>query len=141
MLRSLVVLVVAVVAAVAVTTSAFAGKPTREPLFIEDIALPDTCPFPVLIEVTANKEYVTFFPDGRIHVTGKLFVRITNLDTGESLDVNISGPGLIWPDSERIHGRSLFLAFPEDVGGPGIVLTTGRVDVIRGEDGPSTSSW
>jgi len=121
-------------AALVVATAASAEKPIREPV-LDDIDLEDLCAFPVLLEVTANKEYVTFFSDGRIHVNGKLFVRVTNLDTGESLDLNISGPAVISPDSERGVGRGLLLLRPGEAGGPGLVLTTGRVDFIRAEDG------
>jgi hypothetical protein len=42
---------------------------------------------------------------------------------------------LISPESERIHGRGLLILFPEDVDGPGLILTAGRLDIIRGEDG------
>lgn len=135
MTRSLRLFVATALVALLAATAASAGKPVREPLFLEGFELPKVCAFPVFIEITANKEFVTFFEDGRIHVTGKLFARLTNLDSGESLDLNISGPALISPDSERIHGRGLFILFPEDVGGPGLVLTTGRLDIIRGEDG------
>jgi len=93
------------------------------------------CKFPVRIEITANKEYVKFFSDGRLLVNGKLFVRITNLNTGKSMDVNISGPANVTLTSERNMGRGLLLLFPEDAGGPGLFLNTGRLDVIRGEDG------
>jgi hypothetical protein len=93
----------------------------------------------VLVEFTAAKEYVTFFSDGRIRVTGKLFVRLTNLDEPENtMLLNISGPAIISPLQERYAGRGLFLLFPEDVSGPGLVLTTGRVVVVRGEDGFAT---
>jgi hypothetical protein len=111
------------------------GKPIREPLFSEGFDLPNVCDFPVAIEITANKEFVTFFDDGRIHVTGKLFATVTNAESGESLDINISGPALISPESERGGGRLLLILFEEDVEGPGLLLTTGRVDIIRGEDG------
>jgi hypothetical protein len=57
------------------------------------------------------------------------------MDSGESLELNISGPAVITADSERIFGRGLFFLFPEDAGGPGLILTTGRVDVIRAADG------
>jgi hypothetical protein len=114
--------------------AASAAQPIREPLFYEDQVL-TLCSFPVLVEFTANKEYVTVFED-RILVTGKLFVRLTNLDDPtNSLDLNISGPTYISELGERYAGRGLFLLFPEDVGGPGLILTTGRVDVVRGEDG------
>jgi hypothetical protein len=112
--------------------AATAAQPIREPLLIEDDVL-TLCSFPVLLEVIANKEYVTFFEDGRLLVTGKLFVRLTNGDN--SLTLNISGPAHISDLGERYAGRGLFLLFPEDVGGPGLVLTTGRVDVVRAEDG------
>jgi hypothetical protein len=135
MTRSLRLLVAAALVALLAATAASGARPVREPIFFEDFLAEGICPFPVLIEVTANKEFVTFFKDGRIHVTGKLFARVTNLNSDESLDLNISGPALISAESERLHGRGLFIAFPEDVGGPGLVLTTGRVDVIRGEDG------
>jgi hypothetical protein len=117
------------------TGAAGAAQPIREPLVIEDEQFNNLCPFPVLLEITANKEYVKFFSDGRLFVNGKLFVRITNLQTGESLDANVSGPAHITLLNERGAGRGIFLLFPEDVGGPGIILGTGRVDVVRGEDG------
>jgi hypothetical protein len=116
-------------------TTASADKPIREPIFLDDIELSGFCAFPVLLEVTANKEFVTFFSDGRLHVNGKLFARVTNLSTGKSLDLNISGLAVISPDSERGLGRGLLLLFPGDAGGPGLVLTTGRVDIIRAENG------
>ena len=115
--------------------AASAAQPIREPLVIEDEDFNNLCPFPVRLEITANKEYVKFFSDGRILVNGKLFVRVTNLDTGESLDANVSGPAQITPLSERGAGRGIFLLFPQDVGGPGLILVTGRTDTVRGEDG------
>jgi hypothetical protein len=135
MVRSITALAAAVVVALLAVTGASGGKPVREPLFIEGFELPNICRFPVFIDVTANNEFVTFFDDGRVHVTGKLFVTVTNMDSGESLELNISGPAVISPDSERILGRALLFLFPEDVDGPGLILTTGRVDIIRGEDG------
>jgi hypothetical protein len=116
-------------------STALAAGPIREPLVIEDEDFNNLCAFPVRLEITANKEYVKFFSDGRILVNGKLFVRITNLVTRESLDANVSGPAHITLVSERSMGRGIFLLFPEDVGGPGLVLVTGRVDVVRAEDG------
>jgi hypothetical protein len=124
-----------VILAVFGASASLGAQPIREPLVIEDEDFNNLCAFPVRLEITANKEYVKLFSDGRIFVNGKLFVRITNLDTGESLDVNVSGPAHITLVSERSAGRGIFLLFPQDVGGPGLILTTGRVDVVRGEDG------
>jgi hypothetical protein len=115
-------------------TAALAAPPTREPLVLEDFVAENVCSFPVLVEATANKEFVTFFDDGRILVTGKLFVRLTNVETGKSLELNISGPVTI-TETEVIRGRGLLILFPEDAGGPGLLLTSGRVVLIRGEDG------
>jgi hypothetical protein len=133
--RRILFLAAAALLAVCAAGAALAAQPIREPLVIEDEDFNNLCPFPVRLEITANKEYVKFFSDGRILVNGKLFARITNLNTGESLDVNISGPAHITLVSERAAGRGIWLLFPEDVGGPGLILTTGRVDVVRGEDG------
>lgn len=134
MTRSLTVLVAAALLFLAWTTTAASdGKPIREPVFFEDFVVENVCPFPVLIETTANKEFVTIFED-RILVTGKLFTRLTNLETGESLELNISGPATI-SETEVLRGRGLLILFPEDAGGPGLVLTAGRVELIRGEDG------
>jgi hypothetical protein len=124
----------AVLAVLVAAAAALAAPPTREPLFLEDFVVEDACSFPVLIEVTANKEYVTLFDDGRILITGKLFARVTNLDTGTSLDLNISGPVTV-TDREVIRGRGLLILFPQDVDGPGLLLTSGRVVLIRAEDG------
>ena len=135
MTRSLKTLAAATLVFFVAVTAAWADRPQREPLLSEGFDLPGICSFPVSIEITANKEFVTFFSDGRLLVTGKLFARLTNLDTGKTLDLNISGPAFIDPDSERIAGRGLFILVPEDVDGPGLVLTTGRLDIIRGEDG------
>jgi hypothetical protein len=67
-------------------------------------------------------------------VSGKFKVRLTNTDTRTSLDLNVSGPALLAP-VERYAGRSIVILFPFDAGGPGMVLTTGRVDIVRAEDG------
>jgi hypothetical protein len=127
--------VAGVVLAAIGASASLADQPIREPLVIEDADFKNLCAFPVRLEISANEEYVKFFSDGRILVNGKLFVRATNLDTGESLDLNVSGPAQITLVSERSTGRGIYLLFPEDAGGPGLILTTGRVDVVRGEDG------
>jgi hypothetical protein len=126
-------LALAAVFSLLAAAAAFGAKPIREPLFFEDFVVEDVCPFPVLLEATANKEYVKVFDD-RIMVNGKLFTRLTNLETQESLELNISGPATI-STTEVLRGRGLLILFSEDAGGPGLVLTAGRVELIRGEDG------
>ena len=77
-----------------------ARPPDREPVpdARDEYAAGVVCAFPTLIETTANKEKATTFYDRegnvvRQLVTGKLRMRITNTATGESIDVNVSGPG------------------------------------------------
>ena len=132
--RSIVVFAAALLTLLAASTT-LAAPPVKEPLVIEDADFDNLCAFPVRIEITANKEYVKFFSDGRLLVNGKLFARITNLETDESMDVNISGPAHITLTTERTMGRGILLLFPQDATGPGLLLLTGRVDIIRGEDG------
>jgi hypothetical protein len=70
-----------------------------------------------------------------VHVSGRLVVRLTNLDDPANvLTLNISGPALLAPE-ERFFGRSLNPFFSTDAGGPGLIFTTGRVDIVRAEDG------
>jgi hypothetical protein len=114
--------------------AATAAQPIREPVIYEDFVAENVCDFPVLIEIVANKQYVTVFPD-RLVFTGKLFARLTNTVTGESLDLNISGPGFVSTAGESLRGRGLLILFEEDAGGPGLRLVSGKVDIIRAEDG------
>jgi hypothetical protein len=131
---ALAVLAATCVSALAVG-AATAAPPDREPLLLEDGELEGACPFLVGIEILANKEYVTFFSNGRILVTGKLFVRLTNADKPTNhISVNISGAAHI-TTFERLTGHNLIFLFPFDAGGPAMLLTTGRVDIVRAEDG------
>jgi hypothetical protein len=137
MIRSLLLLATAAVAAFAFATAASADKPIHEPIDLEGFVLEDSCPFPVLLEVTESNAHVTVFSDGRMHFTGKIFVRLTNLDDPDHVvELNISGPGFISAEgAERGGGRGLVLLRPGEAGGPGVVLVTGRLDIVRGEDG------
>ncbi len=82
---------------------ALADKPTREPVPAAEplrFAAGEVCAFPVLIEVPESKTKVLTFTDDsgtplRQLITGKLRLRVTNLATGESLVVNVSGPGFL----------------------------------------------
>jgi hypothetical protein len=71
----------------------------------------NVCSFPVLITSLTNNEVLTTYSDGRQTVTGQLTVRLTNVNTGQSIDVNISGPVTYTPTSEGFiavfRGRSL----------------------------------
>lgn len=84
--------VVVVVGAVALTPSAFAGKPTREPLPIADEEFSGVCSFTVARQVLVNRSVLTTYSDGDLRITGTFKQRLTNLTTGEFIDVNSSGP-------------------------------------------------
>lgn len=114
-----------------------AQRPERVFLEAEDFELPAglVCDFTVRIEFVVNNEYGLFFPtagDGtaKMRVTGHLVQRIVNVDTNESIVVNVSGPGdtITAADGSftiRARGRSSIWMFPGEPHGPGLWLTTG----------------
>jgi hypothetical protein len=146
--------IVAVVAAtlVLLPTTASADKPDREPLAIEPEVVEDICTFPVLVEPVLNKEFITTFYDkeGNITkqlITGHLVSRLTNLETNESLVVNISGPGKLTFEGDRTflkgHGVWLLFFIPEQlgVGDPGLfVIVKGSFLLTIGPNGTQTLS-
>jgi len=80
--------------------TAASGKPTREPVFAGPFEVPAglICSFAVAGEFVVNKEFATIFPpepngDVVVLITGSLVQRLTNIASGKSITVNISGPG------------------------------------------------
>jgi hypothetical protein len=133
-MKRLTMLVWSVALALVPAAGASADKPTREPFPVGNDVFPAgvVCSFPVSIEVLENREKVTTFSDGRQLVTGTLKQRVTNLATGESLDLNTSGPATITPSADgsvlTISGRghSLLFFFSGEPGGPGLFLYIGH---------------
>jgi hypothetical protein len=84
------------------------------------------CPFPVLIETLAIKEYSKTHNNGVEIITGRLVVRITNTQTGESRVYNISGPARITREGpiETIVFLGRALLFDPSFG---MLVTSGRV--------------
>jgi len=81
--------------------AAFANAPTRQPLVLPDvIEIPagGACAFPVRIDILINGEVNTTYAqrgeDTWIRTTGRLIIGVTNEWSGDSIVVNISGPGL-----------------------------------------------
>jgi hypothetical protein len=114
--------------------AAAADKPLKEPLPpLEDAVYPAglICPFPLLEEVLVNRGKSITFSDGSQLVTGTLKERLTNLDTGESIVVNISGPGTFTVEGDVLHvfgrGAWLLLAVEGEPGGPGALLIHGHI--------------
>jgi hypothetical protein len=134
-LAALVFLVLGVVAA-----AASAAPPTREPAPPPPgthVPITGVCPFDVDLLFLTNKERITTFSSGSQIVTGQLSARVTNVESGKSIDLQISGPVFTGVDSNvvTLNGRSLLYFLPGDLGAgkPGVLLlTSGPVVVTLG---------
>jgi hypothetical protein len=98
--------------------SASAEAPFQE--WISDpftVVLPgsDFCGFDVQADVEQKFKFIAFSGNrGTLWTAmtvGKIKVVLTNLETGESLDVNIPGPGFIDADGNTITGTGPWLVF------------------------------
>jgi hypothetical protein len=128
---------------VAVLAGAFASTASAD----ETFPAGKVCPFPVQLEtVVDNENAPVVFPeangDVRVIVTGRYVARLTNLENGNSLVVNASGPAFltIHPDGSFdgvFAGRSLIDLFPSDIpAGPVLLVNSGRLiieTVLGGE--------
>jgi hypothetical protein len=121
--------------------------PTPEPLELEGYCEG----FDVEIRWTKFNQYIiqqTDSPEGitTLKITGHAQLTVTNLDTGESVSYNVSGPGtvVINPDgsfSVDAAGPNLFWTEPElsFPGVPAISYTTGHVTFEVDASGETTS--
>jgi hypothetical protein len=129
------VVILSILVLIASAAPAAAARPTREflpaPEFIE-FAAGELCDFPVRIDVLVNKEFGTTFFDAdgqptRTLVSGRLILRLVNLDTSKSTVVNASGPGLVVYEGDNIRvtlrGRSLIFLPSDHL----LYLNTGQV--------------
>jgi hypothetical protein len=137
----LLILITGTALMLAVVASVAAVAPTREGVpFDEPIILSGVCPFDVQIAPLTSGEVITTFFDRGGNVvmqltTGPLKVRATNLATGESRTLNISGPGRALIDEDRgtftQAGPWLTVvlpgAFQEEPELAGLFLAKGRV--------------
>ncbi len=122
--------------------------PEKEPLPAEplEFAAGEVCPFALRIEPVVNKETIKTFPNGRELITGRLTVRVTNLDEDRSIVVNVSGPVTITPlENDMIQivvrGRNLLWFFERDVGGARLLLTTGRAEAVLDLEADAITSF
>jgi hypothetical protein len=137
MRRLILVLSLAVAAALLVPSVAAADKPIREGLPAQDLTIQGSCAFDVDLHILVNNEFITTFSDGRQLITGALVVRLTNVESGKSIDLNISGPGFITPHEDgsvtmELSGRSLvFLpGVLELTSGPAILQIDANGNVV-----------
>jgi hypothetical protein len=123
------------VAAIAVLAGAFASTASADLVYPAGQA----CPFALQIEtVVDNEKAAVVFPadangDVRVIITGRLVERLTNLENGNSLVENVSGPVFltIHPDGSFdavLGGRSEITLYPSDIpAGPMVLLNSGRL--------------
>jgi hypothetical protein len=149
-MRRIVSMLVGVAAvAMALAGSTQAVEPARVPLPIPDDSVRlDLCAFPVEFHYldwgvkTTTHEH----RDGTLVTieTGVAKVRLTNLDSGESHDLNISGPAklLVRPDGSFVltgTGPWLFSDVPPGLGLPSLFLTSGHFEVRADAEGSLVS--
>ena len=131
------------------TPVAVADPPTRvpnqlptDPFIFTDTLGNNPCGFPVLLEITTNKETLTTFTRRSgvttIATTGALKVNLTNTITGESIVRNISGPILATANSDGSltqngTGPALWVFDPGVAPGlPRLVILKGQSESILG---------
>jgi hypothetical protein len=134
MRRSILVAFAVAIALLLAGQSARAAAPLRFSLGpVHDTAAAGlVCPFAVSVDTVSINETLTVLANGRVFVTGSSFERVTNLDTGESIVVNVSGPfsltGQNGVDTFTAEGRNLW-RFDQGALGSGepgaLLLTTG----------------
>jgi hypothetical protein len=118
--------------------AALADKPIKEPVPAPPFfTVTGSCSFDVRIDFLANQEFSKTFTSAKQIITGRLVVRVTNLeDPSNSRVLNISGPGkedISDPSTFNLSGSSLVFF-------PGVlVLTHGPVSLTFDEDGNVTS--
>jgi hypothetical protein len=138
-IRMLLRTLLAASAAVLLVPTAAAEPPDRVPLPFPDATGQFCEDFQVLVHATQNNEVATIFGSGAVLVTGVLKVEVTNLETDETIALNISGPGMFSADGSTISGAGTWLLFGEagQLPGPdpGLLLVTGRNSITSGPTG------
>jgi hypothetical protein len=130
MKKLLTALAIATAASFVSVPGASAIPPTREPVSFPDRTFSGQCSFDVHREVLVNRSVITTFSNGNQLTTGTFKERLTNLSTGEFIDVNASGPILTvfnedGSSTEYLRGRQFVRPFDE------LLITTGLVVVER----------
>lgn len=127
-MKRVLALMLVVFGAVAMAGSALAAKPFRERTLNTAFTLNASfCGFEIAVEPTTQPlgftEFV--FSDGRFAISGAFVGTATNVATGESIDVNLSGHNTF---VEHADGTSTLTA-----SGGTILVVEGRVIIARGD--------
>lgn len=124
--------------------SAVAAAPIRIPLDpVHDMQLAGViCPFAVSVDSLSINETFTMLENGKVFITGASVERVTNLDNGKSIVLNVSGPVTITDANGfptfTAKGRNLWGFHRGDLGAgqPGsLLLTTGLAILTVSESG------
>jgi hypothetical protein len=96
-MRRLIAILVAMAALAAFVTPAAAVQPTRTPENLEAFLFEGLCGFDVQLDVLVDRSYAVDYYDRdgnlvRTQYHGSIVLRLTNTDTGSSLDLNVGGP-------------------------------------------------
>jgi hypothetical protein len=135
-----------------------AGQPTRTPLGTDSRswAAGRVCAFPLMRDILVNREVATTFPadangDVRQFITGYAVAKFTNLDTGNSEVLNVSGPYTVTYHADGsalvdAKGATTYELFVTDTPpGPDEVLSVGRLVIEVTANGDyivlSQSGW
>ena len=103
---------IATIGTLLLASSTLAARPSRAPLDLpSDNLLQGVCAFDVNVHNDFNGEFETTWTDaaGNLRayaVNGALRVTVTNLETGESIRANISGPLRLVYDVNRVSPRN-----------------------------------
>lgn len=138
MRRTLLMMTLAVLALTATPAGAMTRTPF-EPFPPGGFEFPagSLCSFGLKVEPVVSNEYMMTLPDGSVLITGSLFIRLTNIDIGESRLVNISGPTKISADgTTAIALGPLMQPFFENT--PELIFFHGRTVLHLATDGSAT---
>lgn len=105
--------VVAFAICLAATTPAAADKPIQVPASFGEFRGAYCADFDVLIRETTNRGTMKIFSSGAAMITGTLKVEVTNLETGKTIALNISGPAKFSSDGTTLVGTGAWLLFGE----------------------------
>lgn len=100
-------------AAALIVPTAGADKPITVPSPFPDASGQYCEDFMVGIHAIENRGTTRIFSTGAILFTGTLKVEVTNLESGKTIALNISGPGKISSDGTTLSGSGPWLFFGE----------------------------
>jgi hypothetical protein len=126
MKRAFALSAVAVVVTGILASATYAAKPTREPLPISDEVFSGVCSFSVKRTVLVNKSILTTYSNGDQRITGAFKQRLTNLATGNFIDLN--SPGSVLLDFHADGSLTEIDYGPQFARPPGqLLVTTGKL--------------